>query len=152
MGSNTIFGCVVHFPCTDLHLKRNTLFADNCCVEGLVHIFLWGADIILKSVGDWLVNVVDYTKNIVTIHNRIYNYSNSKNIIDLVHCFALHKGFAIYGINGLYSTGNIDFFNRVADSVLNLVLDFFDKFISFIFFKEKFVFNFFITNRIKNSD
>ena len=49
VGGDTVFGDLVHLPGADLHLEGDAVVAHHGGVEGLVHIGLGGADIVLKA-------------------------------------------------------------------------------------------------------
>ena len=49
VGGDTVFGDLVHLPGADLHLEGDAVVAHHGGVEGLVHIGLGGADIVLES-------------------------------------------------------------------------------------------------------
>ena len=57
----------LHFLSSDLNFKRMAIFADNCCMQRLIHIWFWHGNIIFKSSGHWFIQLVSYTKCGITI-------------------------------------------------------------------------------------
>ena len=91
----------MHIPGADLHLKGNTLRADDGGVQALVHIGLGGGDIVLKPTGNQIKQIVDMPQNIVAVGNGVHDDPESVNIVKLFQGLILLVHFPVDGINVL---------------------------------------------------
>ena len=113
MCSDTVFSNVVHFPGTDLYLKRNTRTTDNRSVKRAVHIGLRRGNIILEATGYRVEHFMDNAKHGITLQLGIYDDTHGVKVIDLVKALSLRKHLFIDAVNRLDST-----LQRVRDMIL----------------------------------
>ena len=146
---DTVLRRVVHFPCTDLHFERNSLLADNRCVQRLVHIRLRGGDIILKSVRDRGVHIVDDAEHVVAINDAVYDDAQCKNIVDLLEGLALQEHLLIDAVDGLYTAREIHTRNRRLDAVADNIHRVVDEFAALRADRLKVLFDLFICDRVE---
>ena len=93
---------MVHLPGADLHLKGDALAADDGGVEGLVHVGLGGADIVLKPSQDRAVHVVDVPQDPVTGKNIVHNHPEGVQVEDLAELFVLGVHLPVDGVDVLH--------------------------------------------------
>ena len=103
---DAVFRRFVHLPGADLHLEGDALPADDGGVQALIHIGLGGGNIILKTPGHQIEQVVDVTQHIITVGNGINDHPESIHIIQLAYALALCLHFAVDGIDVLDAAVN----------------------------------------------
>ena len=101
MRRDAVFSGMVHFPCTDLHLKGNTLLADNRRMERLVHIRLGRGNIVLEAVRERLENIVYNAEHIVAVVHGIDDDAHREDVENLLDGFSLHIGFTVNAVDTL---------------------------------------------------
>ena len=67
MRSDSVLSRAVHFPCPDLHFKRNSLGAYYRGMYALIHIRFRSGDIVFESAGNRLEHLMYDTKHIVAV-------------------------------------------------------------------------------------
>ena len=98
---HAVLGLFVHLAGADLHLKGDTLVADDGGVKALVAVGLGGGNIVLEAVGKRVVHIVDQAQGAVALGQRIQNDADRIDIIDLVEGLVLHDGLAVDAVNAL---------------------------------------------------
>ena len=101
VGGNAVLSLLVHFAGADLHLKGDALVPDDGGVQALVAVGLGGGNIVLEAVGQRVVHIMDEAKGAVALGQRIQNYPDRIDIIDLVEGLILHDGLAVDAVNAL---------------------------------------------------
>ena len=104
MRGYTVFGDMVHFLCSDLHLERDSVAADNGRMERLIHIRLRCRNIILKASRDGFEKLVDYSESGITFYLVVNDYAQGVEVVYLVKAFVLVEHLPIDRIYGLYAT------------------------------------------------
>ena len=75
--------------------------ADDGGVQALVAVGLGGGDIVLETVGQRVVHIVDEAQRAVALGQRIQNDPHRIDIIDLVEGLVLHDGLAVDTVDAL---------------------------------------------------
>ena len=101
MGSHAVFRRLVHFPGADLHLKGDTLVADDRGVQGLVHVGLGSGDIVLEPAGHQVEQVVDMAQDVIAVGDGVHDDPEGVEIVQLVHGFVLILQLAVDGVDVL---------------------------------------------------
>ena len=102
MGGNAVLRRLVHLPGADLHLKGDALPANDGGVEGLVHIGLGGADIVLKAAQHRLEHVVDTAQDVIALGDVVHDHPEGVQVENLVQRLVLGKHFAVDGVGVLH--------------------------------------------------
>ena len=89
-------------PGADLHLKGDALPANDGGVEGLVHIGLGGADIVLKAAQHRLEHVVDTAQDVIALGDVVHDHPEGVQVENLVQRLVLGKHFAVDGVGVLH--------------------------------------------------
>ena len=123
VGGDAVLGGLVHLPGADLYLKGNALPADDGGVEGLVHIGLGGADIVLEPPQHRLEHIVDAAKHVVALRNVVHDDPEGIQVEDLVQGLILGEHLAVNGVDVLYPAvdGAVD--AVLGQPLLDLMLD-----------------------------
>ena len=103
VGGNAVFRHVVHVPGADLDLEGDALGADDRGVEGLVHVGLGGADIVLEPAQDGLIHVVDAAQDGVAGGDIVHDDPEGIEVEDLAESLVLGVHLAVDGINVLHA-------------------------------------------------
>ena len=80
VGRNAVFRRGMHVPCADLHFKRDAFRTDYRGMHALVHVRLWGRDIVFESAGNRLEHIVDDAQHIVAVRNGVHDDPESAEI------------------------------------------------------------------------
>ena len=123
VGRHAVLGHVVHLPGTDLDLKGDALAADDGGVEGLVHVGLGRADVVLEAAQDRLVHVVDTAQHAVTGGDVIHDDPKGIEIKDLTELFVLGVHLPVDGVDVLHPPIDRALDALFFQAVLDLVLD-----------------------------
>ena len=107
VGSDTVFACTVHFPCTNLHLKHLPMRANQRIVQRLIHIRLWHSNIILKPSGHGGIRRMHNPQNGIAILHAVHQRTDSEQIINLVKGFILVHHLLINAEKVLCSAVNL---------------------------------------------
>ena len=124
VGCDTVFSGVVHINSSYLHLKGDTLSADNGGVQGLIHICLGGCDVVFEAVGYGLEHIVDYTQRIVALVYSVDYNAHGVNIIHFIKTLALDERFSVNAVNRFYTSrhlrlGQTHFHKALCDLLLD---------------------------------
>ena len=138
MGSDTIFTGTMHFPCSDLHFKDLTLRADQCIMQRLIHIGLGHSDIVFETAGHRCIHGVYDTQNRITVLHIIYQRTDGKQVINLIHCFVLVDHFLINTEEMFCSAVNLTFDAGFIHFLLEIFYDILHEGISFFFLLRNF--------------
>ena len=98
VGGDAVFGGLVHLPGADLHLKGDALPADDGGVQGLVHVWLGGADVVLEAAQHRLKHVVDAAQHVITLGDVVHDDPEGIQIEDLIQGLVLGKHLAVDGV------------------------------------------------------
>ena len=101
MGSDAVFGYVMHFPRTDLDFDRLSPRADNRRMEGLVVIGLRHSNIVFKAIGQGLPETVHDAQDAITILYRIDDDADGIEVIDLAQVAVVLFHFFINAVEML---------------------------------------------------
>lgn len=71
----------MHFPCANLHLERDALFADDRRVQGLIHVLLRRGNVVLKAVRQRGEHIMDDTEHIIAIVDGIDDYAQGEHVV-----------------------------------------------------------------------
>ena len=102
VGGHAVFRRLVHGPGADLHLEGDPLPANDGGVQGLVHVGLGGADIVLESAQHRLEHVVDAAQHIVALRDVVHDDPESIQVKNLIQCLVLGEHLAVDGIGVLH--------------------------------------------------
>ena len=113
----------MHLPGADLHLEGDALPADDGGVEGLVHVGLGGADIVLEPAQHRLEHVVDAAQNVVALGDVVHDDTEGVQVVDFVQCLVLGEHLAVDGVGVLHPAvdGAVD--ALLGKALLDAVLD-----------------------------
>ena len=114
--SNTVFRIGMHFPCADLHLKRDALFAEYGGVQRLIAVRLRVGDVILEAVRDRPEHIVDQTKHAVAFVIGRDDHAHRVLVIDLVNGFVVYIDLFIDAVDALDAAVDL----RRGDEILRL--------------------------------
>ena len=106
VGGNAVLRGAVHLPGAYLHLKGDTLRADDRGVHGLIHIGLGGGDIVLEAAGHGLIHVVDYAQHVIAVGDGIHNDPEGAQVENAVQIQLLGVHFAVDAVYMLYPAIN----------------------------------------------
>ena len=106
MGGNAVFGDLVHLPGADLHLEGNTVIPYHGGVEGLVHIGLGSADIVLEPSQHRLIQIVDDPQHMVALGHGVDDDPESKKVEHIVQGFVLGVHLAVDAVRVLHAAGH----------------------------------------------
>ena len=146
---DSVFGCVVHFPCADLHLEGNGVLVEHGCVKALVHIRLGHRNIVLEAVRNRLEDIVNNAENIVAVGHVVNNDPDREHVKNLVDALTAHEGLAVDTVDALDPAADKDVFDCILRLGEKLSLDFLDELISALLVHKKGVFDFAVTNRVE---
>ena len=121
--SDTVFGSPVHLMCSYLYLERSARRPDESRMKALIHVGLGHGDIVFKSSRYGLVHFMNDTERRITIRDRIDDYPDRKQVIDLIQCLVLIEHFAVYGHEMLYTAVNCSLNTRIS-YVFSNILDY----------------------------
>ena len=123
VGGHAVFRRLVHLPGTDLHLEGDALPADDRGVEGLVHVGLGCADIVLKAAQHRLEHVVDAAQHVIAAGDVVHDDPEGVQVEDLVQGLVLGVRLPIDGVDVLYPAidGGVD--ALLPQALLDLMLD-----------------------------
>ena len=100
----------MHFKGPYLHLEGYALPVDKGSVEGLIVVGLGCGNIVLKSAGNGSEHIVYHSENVIAIVNRIDNYSDGIDVVNLVKGLLLKIHFPIDSVNGFDPPVNVEVF------------------------------------------
>ena len=95
MGGDAVFGNLVHLLGADLHLKGDAVIPHHGGVEGLVHIGLGGADIVLEPAQDRLIQIVNDAQDVIALRHGVHDNPEGKQVKYIVQRFILGIHLAI---------------------------------------------------------
>ena len=123
VGGHAVFRRLVHLPGADLHLEGDALPADDRGVEGLVHVGLGRADIVLKAAQHRLEHVVDAAQHVIAAGDVVHDDPEGVQVEDLVQGLVLGVHLPIDGVDVLYPAidGGVD--ALLPQALLDLMLD-----------------------------
>ena len=123
----------MHIFCTDLDLKRLTDRTHQSRMQRLVHICLRHCDIIFKTSRYRCIHLMDNSKRRITVFYRIYDNTDCKQIIDLIHRLILIHHLLINAEEMLHTSVHFCINVRILHMRGNLIHDLLDKFFPFRF-------------------
>ena len=127
MRCDTVFGDVVHFPCSYLHLKGYARAAYDRCMQRLVHVGLRSGDIVLETSGHTLVHLVDYTECRIAFKLRLHNYTKRVEVVYLVKLLRLVVHFTVYTVYRFDSALKCERYIVLFKNIRNVFADVFNK-------------------------
>ncbi len=95
MSSNSIFCRTVHVKRADLYFKGLSCGTYQGGVQRLIHVWLWHGDVIFESPRNRLIHLMNYAQHRIAVSDRIYNYANGEQIINLIKSLILIYHFFV---------------------------------------------------------
>ena len=86
---DTVFRICMHFPCTNLHFKRNALLAEHGGMQRLIAVRLGIRNIILKAVRNRTEHIMNQTEHAVALVDRRHNHAHRIFIVNLINGFVV---------------------------------------------------------------
>ena len=102
VGRDAVLRGLVHLPGSDLHLEGNALPADDRGMEGLVHIRLGRADVVLEPPQHRLEHIVNTAQHVVALRDVIHDHPEGVQVENLVQRLVLGKHFPVDGVGMLH--------------------------------------------------
>ena len=97
----------MHLARTDLCLDRLSLWANNCRVQGLVHVILGSRDEIVKLARNRRPECMNDTECGIAVLDCIYDYAYPADVVDLVELEVLATHLAVDAIYVLRSPAHL---------------------------------------------
>ena len=123
VGGDAVLGGLVHLPGAYLHLKGDALPADDGGVEGLVHVGLGGADVVLEPAQHRLEHVVDAAQHVVALRDVADNHPEGVQVKNFVQGLVLGEHFAVDGVDVLHPAVDGAVEALLAQALLDALLD-----------------------------
>ena len=107
MRRDAIFCDTVHFVSTNLHFKRHAVFADDRCMQRLIHIGFRHGDIILKAIWHLFPKRMHHAQHSIAVLYGIDQNADGNQIENLLKRFMLEHHFAVNAVKMLRPAVNL---------------------------------------------
>ena len=95
MRGNAFFGNAVHLLGADLHFHALPVRADDRGMDGLVHIGLGHADIVLETARHRPEESVDHPQSLIALGHRLEDDAEGQKVVELIQGDLLGLEFAV---------------------------------------------------------
>ncbi len=107
VGRDAVLGDAVHLLGADLYLQRLAVFADDCCVQALVHVVLGRRYVVVELARDRLPQPVHDAQNAIAVGNGLGDYADTSDVVDLPVGDVLALHLAVDAVDVLRSARNL---------------------------------------------
>ena len=132
VGSNTVFGDLVHLKGTNLDLKAFAARSDDGGVQGLVKVWLWHGDVVFDAAWHWFPQGMHEAEHDVAILHGVDEDADGDEVVDLIEVFVLVDHLAVDAVEMFWSAGDLVFEVDGVHFPAQIADDFVDVFQAFL--------------------